>query len=61
MNLLAGELSDLLAENRIGIDQKAQIRSLIDLKSSIDELNKNIRQNNRKFSLRNIFNKIKLS
>ena len=35
MNLLAGELSDLLAENRIGIDQKSQIRSLIELKSSL--------------------------
>ena len=44
MNLLAGELSDLLAENRIGIDQKAQIRSLIELKTSIDELNKNLKR-----------------
>ena len=42
MNLLAGELSDLLAENRIGIDQKSQIKSLIELKSSIDELNRNL-------------------
>ncbi len=61
MNLLAGELSDLLAENRIGIDQKAQIRSLIDLKSSIDELNNSLRRNNRRFSLKNILHKINLS
>ena len=60
MNLLAGELSDLLAENRIGIDQKSQIRSLIELKSSIDELNKNLKRDNRGFSFRKIFNQIKI-
>ena len=42
MNLLAGEMSDLLAENRIGVDQKAQIKSLIDLKDSIETLNDNL-------------------
>ena len=60
MNLLAGELSDLLAENRIGIDQKSQIRSLIELKSSIDELNKNLKRDNRSFSFRKFFNQIKI-
>ena len=60
MNLLAGELSDLLAENRIGIDQKSQIRSLIELKSSIDELNKNLKRDNRSFSFRKFFNHIKI-
>ena len=60
MNLLAGELSDLLAENRIGIDQKSQIRSLIELKSSIDELNKNLKRDNRSFSFRKVFNQFKI-
>ena len=59
MNLLAGELSDLLAENRIGIDQKSQIRSLIELKSSIDALNKNLERNNSGFSLKNVFAQFK--
>ena len=60
MSLLAGELSDLLAENRIGIDQKSQIRSLIELKTSIDELNKNLKRNNKGFSLKRFFNHFKL-
>ena len=59
MNLLAGELSDLLAENRIGIDQKSQIRSLIELKSSIDALNKNLERNNSGFSLKKLFTQFK--
>ena len=60
MNLLAGELSDLLAENRIGIDQKSQIRSLIELKDSIDQLNQNLKRNSNSFSLGKIFKKIQL-
>jgi biopolymer transport protein ExbB/TolQ len=60
MNLLAGELSDLLAENRIGIDQKSQIRSLIELKDSIDQLNQNLKINSNSFSLGKIFKKIQL-
>ena len=60
MNLLAGELSDLLAENRIGIDQKAQIRSLIELKTSIDELNKNLKRDNKGFSLKSVFNQFRV-
>ena len=59
-NLLAGELSDLLAENRIGIDQKSQIRSLIDLKTSIDELNKNLKRDNKRFSIKKVFNQLKI-
>ena len=48
MNLLAGEMSDLLAENRVSIDHKSQIQSLIDLKDSIDTLNNNLnRKGNR--------------
>ena len=42
MSLLAGEMSDLLAENRVSIDHKSQIQSLIDLKDSIDTLNINL-------------------
>ena len=60
MNLLSGELSDLLAENRIGIDQKSQIRSLIELKDSIDQLNQNLRRDTNSFSLGKLFNKIQL-
>ena len=60
MNLLAGELSDLLAENRIGIDQKVQIRSLIELKTSIDELNKNLKRDNKGFSLKSVFNQFRV-
>ena len=60
MNLLAGELSDLLAENRIGIDQKSQIRSLIELKTSIDELNKNLKRDNKGFNLKRFFNQFKI-
>ena len=60
MNLLAGELSDLLAENRIGIDQKSQITSLIELKDSIDQLNQNLKRNSNSFSLGKIFKKIQL-
>ena len=60
MNLLAGELSDLLAENRIGIDQKSQIRSLIELKDSINQLNQNLKRNSNSFSLGKIFKKIQL-
>ena len=60
MNLLAGELSDLLAENRIGIDQKSQIKSLIELKDSIDQLNQNLRRKSNSFKLEDLFRKIKL-
>ena len=60
MNLLAGELSDLLAENRIGIDQKSQIKSLIELKDSIDQLNQNLRRKSISFKLEDLFSKIKL-
>ena len=60
MNLLAGELSDLLAENRIGIDQKSQIRSLIELKVSIDELNKSLKRDNKGFSLKRVINQLKI-
>ena len=60
MNLLAGELSDLLAENRIGIDQKSQIKSLIELKDSIDQLNQNLRRKPNSFKLENLFSKISL-
>ena len=60
MNLLAGELSDLLAENRIGIDQKSQIKSLIELKDAIDELNQNMRRKSNSFKLEDLFSKIRL-
>ena len=60
MNLLAGELSDLLAENRIGIDQKSQIKSLIELKDSIDQLNQNLRRKSNSFKLEDLFSKIRL-
>jgi len=60
MNLLAGELSDLLAENRIGIDQKSQIKSLIELKDSIDQLNQNLTRKSNSFRLENLFSKIRL-
>ena len=60
MNLLAGELSDLLAENRIGIDQKSQIKSLIELKDSIDQLNQNLRRKSNSFRLEDLFSKIRL-
>ena len=60
MNLLAGELSDLLAENRIGIDQKSQIKSLIELKDSIDQLNQNLRRKSNSFKLKDLFSKIRL-
>jgi biopolymer transport protein ExbB/TolQ len=53
MNLLAGEMSDLLAENRVGIDQKNQIKSLINLKESIDALNSNLERNNKSTALNN--------
>ena len=53
MNLLAGEMSDLLAENRVGIDQKNQIKSLINLKESIDALNNNLERNNKSTVLNN--------
>ncbi|QNI91399.1 hypothetical protein SynBOUM118_01036 [Synechococcus sp. BOUM118] len=59
MNLLAGELSDLLAENRIGIDQKAQLRSLIELKESIDLLNKNMRRERNGFGIGILMDKIR--
>ena len=59
MNLLAGELSDLLAENRIGIDQKAQLRSLIELKESIDLLNKNMRREKNGFGIGILMDKIR--
>ena len=60
MNLLAGELSDLLAENRIGIDQKSQIKSLIELKDSIDQLNQNLTRKSNSFRLEDLFSKIRL-
>jgi len=60
MNLLAGELSDLLAENRIGIDQKSQIKSLIELKDSIDQLNQNLTRKSNRFRLEDLFSKIRL-
>jgi biopolymer transport protein ExbB/TolQ len=60
MNLLAGELSDLLAENRIGIDQKSQIKSLIELKDSIDQLNQNLAIKSNSFRLEDLFSKIRL-
>ena len=60
MNLLAGELSDLLAENRIGIDQKSQIKSLIELKDAIDQLNQNLRRKSNSFKLEDLFSKIRL-
>ena len=60
MNLLAGELSDLLAENRIGIDQKSQIKSLIELKDSIDQLNQNLRRKSNRFNLEDLFSKMRL-
>ena len=60
MNLLAGELSDLLAENRIGIDQKSQIKSLIELKDSIDQLNQNLKRKSNNFKLEDLFSKIRL-
>ena len=60
MNLLAGELSDLLAENRIGIDQKSQIKSLIELKDSIDQLNQNLRRKSNSFKLEDLFSKLRL-
>ena len=60
MNLLAGELSDLLAENRIGIDRKSLIRSLIELKVSIDELNKNLNRHNKGFSFKSVFNQFSI-
>jgi biopolymer transport protein ExbB/TolQ len=60
MNLLAGELSDLLAENRIGIDQKSQIKSLIELKDSIDQLNQNLARKSNSFRLEDLFSKIRL-
>ena len=53
MNLLAGEMSDLLAENRVGIDQKNQIKSLINLKESIDALNSNLERKNKSTVLNN--------
>ena len=59
MNLLAGELSDLLAENRIGIDQKAQLRSLIELKESIDLLNKNMTRKRNGFGIGIFMDKIR--
>ena len=59
MNLLAGELSDLLAENRIGIDQKAQLRSLIELKESIDLLNKNMRREKNGFGIGILIDRIR--
>ena len=59
MNLLAGELSDLLAENRIGIDQKAQLRSLIELKESIDLLNKNMTRKKNGFGIGILIDKIR--
>ena len=60
MDLLAGELSDLLAENRIGIDQKSQIKSLIELKDSIDQLNQNLRKKSNGFRFEDLFGKIKI-
>ena len=51
MNLLAGELSDLLAENRIGIDQSHKL-NLIELKDSIDQLNQNLRRKSTVLSLK---------
>lgn len=59
MNLLAGELSDLLAENRIGIDQKAQLKSLIELRESIDQLNKNLKRERSGFGLGSLIDKIR--
>ena len=60
MNLLAGELSDLLAENRIGLDQKSQISSLIGLKDSIDQLNKSMTREKTGFGIVNLINKVRL-
>lgn len=60
MNLLAGEMSDLLAETRIAQNQKEQIKSLIGLKESIDNLNTYFETKESKilFSIKKLFRNI---